>query len=69
MKGAGIEGLAEAGVEPMGQVAAELHVLPLVLSHRHAVRLVEEDVRGLQDRVGEQANAGLFQSRAGRPCP
>ena len=32
-------------------------MLPLVLADRHAVGLVEQDVRGLQDRVGEQADA------------
>ena len=46
---------AERGVEPLRQVAGELQVLALVLAHRDRVGLVEQDVRGLQDRVGEQA--------------
>jgi hypothetical protein len=41
-------------VEPLGQVAGQLQVLPLVLADRHLVRLVEQDVGRLQDRVGEQ---------------
>ena len=45
-------------VEPLGQVPGELQVLALVLADRHRVGLVEQDVGGLQDRVGEQADAG-----------
>ena len=63
MKGCGtVNVCAEAGVEPLGQVAAQFHVLALVLAHGDTVRLVEEDVRGLQDRVGEQADAGLVRA-------
>ena len=43
-------------VEPLRQVAGQLEVLALVLTHRDPVGLVDEDVRGLQDRVREQAD-------------
>ena len=49
------ERLAVAAVEAGGQVAGELEVLALVLTDRHLVGLVDEDVGGLQHRVGEQA--------------
>ena len=62
------EGLAEAAVEPLGQVAGQLEVLALVLADRHLVGLVEQDVGGLQDRVGEQADRVLARPRAGT-CP
>ena len=55
----GHERLAVPVVEPLGQRPAQLEVLPLVLADRHLVGLVEQDVRGLQDRVGEQADRGL----------
>ena len=55
----------ETAVEPLREIAGELDVLPLVLADRHAVGLVEQDVRGLQDRVGEQAHAGPV---AAVPC-
>ena len=58
MYGSGTVNVApEAGVEPLREVAGELEVLALVLADRHAVGLVEQDVGGLQDRVGEQADA------------
>ena len=41
------------------EIPGELQVLPLVLAHRHLIGLVQQDVGGLQDRVGEQADAGL----------
>jgi hypothetical protein len=44
-------------VEPLREVAGQLEVLALVLTDRHVVRAVEQDVGGLQDRVGEQADA------------
>ena len=50
------ERLLVAAVEPLRQVAGELEVLPLVLADRHEVRTVEQDVGGLEDRVGEQAD-------------
>ena len=48
------ERLAVAAVEAGGQVAGQLQVLALVLTDRHLVGLVDEDVGGLQHRVGEQ---------------
>src|SRR4029453_187750 len=38
-----------------GTVPGQLQVLALVLPHRHPVRLVDEDVSRLQDRVVEVA--------------
>ena len=60
------EGLAEAVVEPLRQVAGQLQVLALVLADRDAVGLVEQDVRGLQDRVREQADGGAVGAALGR---
>ena len=54
----------EAAVEPGREVAGQLEVLPLVLTDRHLVGLVDEDVGGLQHRVGEQADG-----RAGGALP
>src|SRR5215217_2393610 len=51
------EGLAEARVEPLGDVARQLQVLALVVADRDLVRLVEQDVAGHQDGVGEQRGA------------
>jgi hypothetical protein len=48
------ERLPEASVEPLGDVAGQLEVLPLVLTHRHLVGLIREDVRRLQDGVEKQ---------------
>ena len=51
------EGLAEAVVEPLGELPGELEVLALVVAHGHQVGVVQQDVRGHQDRVGEQPAA------------
>ena len=61
--------LAEPVVEPLGQVAGQLEVLALVLADRDLVGLVEQDVRGLQDRVGEQADGGAVGAALGATCP
>ena len=45
---------AEVVVELRGDVAGQLEMLLLVLAHRHVGRLVEQDVGGLQRRVGER---------------
>jgi len=58
--------LAVPVVEPLRQGPAELQVLPLVLAHRYLVGLVQENVGGLQDRVGEQADRGLLLALPGR---
>jgi len=42
-------------VELLGQVAGELQVLLLVVAHRHEVGVVEQDIRGHEHRVEEQA--------------
>ncbi len=52
------EDLAELLVELAGDVAGHLEVLLLVLAHRDEVGQVDEDVRRLQHRVGEQAVVG-----------
>src|SRR4051794_37909947 len=48
------ERLAEARVEALCDVAGELEMLALVIAHRHLVGVVSQDVRRLEDRVGEQ---------------
>ncbi len=49
------EGLAETGVEALGDVSRQLQVLALVVTDRDDVGLVEEDVGRHQDRIGEEA--------------
>ena len=46
-------GAAVALVEALGDQASLLQVGELVLAHGHDVRLAEEDVGGLMDRVGQ----------------
>src|SRR3954447_15822629 len=58
------EGVTEAAVEPDREVAGELQVLALVVAHGHLVGLVDEDVGGHQDRVGEQAHRGAGRAVA-----
>ena len=41
-------------VEANRDVARDLDVLTLVVSDRHLVRVVQQDVRSLQGRVGEE---------------
>ena len=60
------EGLLVAVVEPLGEVAGELEVLALVLADGHEVRAVEQDVGGLEHRVGEQPDAGGALAALGR---
>ena len=48
------EGLAVARVEGADDLARQLEVGGLVLADRDQRRLVDDDVGGLQDRVGEQ---------------
>ena len=48
------ERLAEAVVEADGDVAGDLDVLALVVADGHLVGVVQQDVRRLQRRVGEQ---------------
>ena len=49
--------LPVSGVEAPGDLARELHVLALVVAHRHLVGLVEKDVGGLEHGVQEKARA------------
>jgi hypothetical protein len=48
------EHVAEALVEPLRHVAHQLHVLALVVAHRHLVGAVGQDVGGHQHRIGEE---------------
>ena len=48
------ERLAETGVEATDDLARQLEVLALVLTDGNARRAVEQDVRGLQHRIGEE---------------
>ena len=49
------EGIAVYAVEALGDIAGQLHMLALILAHRHQIRLVQQDVGGHQHRIGEQA--------------
>ena len=61
--------VAEPRVEALREVAGQLQVLALVLADRHRVGLVEQDVGGLQDRVGEQADGGAVGAGLAATCP
>mmetsp|Transcript_17257 Transcript_17257/g.53057 ORF Transcript_17257/g.53057 Transcript_17257/m.53057 type:complete len:397 (+) Transcript_17257:2011-3201(+) len=52
--------LAVEVVEAPRDVARQLEVLALVLAHGHQARLVQEDVRGHEDRVVEEADSHIF---------
>jgi len=49
------QGVPVAVVEPDGQLAGQLEVLALVVPDRNPLGVVEQDVGGLEHRVGEQA--------------
>ncbi len=51
------ERVAKAVVEPLRDITGQLQMLALVLTDRHSVGLVEEDVRRLENRVREQRDA------------
>ncbi len=51
-------------VEADGQVPGELEVLALVVTDGHLVGVVDQDVRGHQGRVGEQAGAHALSAFA-----
>ena len=51
------ERVAEAVVEPDGDVARELEVLALVVAHGDPLGVVGEDVGGHEHRVVEQPDA------------
>jgi hypothetical protein len=57
------EGLAEPVVEAFGEVAGQLEVLPLVLADGDELRVVEQDVRGHERRIGEQAQGHVLLLR------
>ena len=70
MYGAGtVNVLPKRRVEALREVPGQLDVLALVLADRHLVGLVEQDVRDLEDRVGEQADGGPVGALAWRTCP
>ncbi|GMA94332.1 hypothetical protein GCM10025881_11560 [Pseudolysinimonas kribbensis] len=58
------EGLAEALVEPLREVAGELEVLALILADGHDLGVVEQHVGGHEHRVDEQANGGGVRALA-----
>ncbi len=51
------EDLAVEVVEPADDLARQLEVRHLILSHRHPVRVVDHDIGGLEQRVAEKADA------------
>ncbi len=52
------EGVGEARVEALRDVAGQFQVLALVLADGHQVGVVEQHVGRLQHRIGEQADRG-----------
>jgi hypothetical protein len=54
------EDVAALGIDALSEVAAEFDVLPLILADRNEVGVVEEDVRRLQDGVGEDPGIDAF---------
>ena len=48
------EHVAVNAVEPAGDGMAQLHVLLLILAHRHQIGLVQQNVRRHQSGIGEQ---------------
>ena len=57
---------AVARVEADGEIPGQLEVLPLVLTDRHPLGLVQQDVGGHQHRIGEQGRQSGFGSPARR---
>ena len=55
------EGLSVCRVELSRDVARQLEMLALVLAHRNRVRLVEQDVGGLEDRIIENARRNRLE--------
>ncbi len=60
------ERLAEAVVEPDGDVPGDLDVLALIVADGDLIGVVEEDVRRLQRRVGEQSGGDEVATPFGR---
>ena len=55
------EGLAHLVVEPAGHVSGHLQVLQLVFAYGHKIRIVQQNVRGHQHGVREQAPVHVLQ--------
>ena len=53
------ERIAVESVEALGDVAAELDVLLLILPHRDEIRLIEQNIRRHQHGVGKQARGDV----------
>ena len=49
------EGVSEGVVEPSGDFTRQLNVRYLVLSDGHSIRLVQDDVGGLEHGIADQA--------------
>ena len=60
------EGFTEPMVEPNRGIAGDFNVLALVITDRHLVGVVQQDVCGLQCRVGEQPAADEVLLTLGR---
>ena len=52
------ERLPETRIEALSKIAGQFQVLPLIFTHGNRIRLVDQDVGRLQDRVGEQSHRG-----------
>ena len=57
------ERVAVPRVEPLRQVTGEFQMLALILTDRHQIRLIQQDVRCLQDGIREQTDALSFSRR------
>ena len=53
-------------VEEAGDIPGQFHVLDLVLADRHAIAVIDEDVRGLQDRIFQEAGVDVLHAIAQR---
>src|SRR5690606_37889028 len=54
------KGLTEALVEPVGNIAGEFDMLPLVRADGNEMGIVQDDIGGLEDWIGEQGGADTF---------
>ena len=54
------KGVAVYAVEALGNIAGQLHMLLLILAHRHQIRLIQQNVRRHQHGVGKQARCNVI---------
>ena len=60
-KGLGnFKNIAINAIEPLGNITSQLTVLLLVMSHRNKIRLIKQNVRSHQGRIGKQTTIDIF---------